>query len=351
MAIRNTDEPARASGGVRPVRVDHRLRVMDAEETAAVLPYRPLMSAIAMAAGDMALGAMTAPERMVVPLGEASALLCMPAAAADIGIAKLITVNPGNPGRGLSTIQGEVIVFDAQTGQRLLLLDGPTLTARRTAAVTLLGVSALCRTAPRSAMLIGAGQQAAAHAQALIEVAGIRDFCIVGTGAERTQAFVERLAADHPGVRAYGADAARLSAEAIERADVVIALTTATHPVVPSTVHDRTLVVGVGAYRADMAEIPADVVRRRRIVVDYPSGARHEAGDLLQAGVDWAQVIDFADILAGRAAAPDAPTVFKTVGHASWDLAAARVAVAVLGAEPAVASPTAQAAAVAMGRI
>ena len=174
---------------------------------------------------------------------------------------------------------------------------------------------------------------------------------LVAHRAERTQAFVERLSADHPGVRASGADAARLPAAAIEGADVVIALTTATHPVVPSTVRDRTLVVGVGAYRADMAEIPADVIRRRRVVVDYLPGARHEAGDLLQAAVDWSEVIDLADILAARTAAPNSPTVFKTVGHSSWDLAAARVAVAALGFEPAVDSPPAQAASAALGRV
>ena len=78
-----------------------------------------------------------------------------------------------------------------------------------------------------------------------------------------------------------------------------------------------------------MAELPPALLHARAIVVDDIEGARHEAGDLIQAGVDWGNVRALGDILAGNAAAPPgqpacAP-VFKTVGQAAWDLAAARV--------------------------
>ena len=88
-----------------------------------------------------------------------------------------------------------------------------------------------------------------------------------------------------------------------------------------------TLAVGVGAFKPDMVEFPAALLHSRQIVVDDLAGARHEAGDLIQAGIDWSQVRELAGMLdqpppTGAGSLP----VFKTVGQAAWDLAAARVA-------------------------
>src|SRR5690554_3146970 len=115
------------------------MHVLDAKATACALPYARLVPAMAQAAREAAGGVLRAPERMVVPLAGEGVLLVMPAVALDVGITKLITVQPGNSAQGRPAIQGEVIVFDVSSGKRLLLADGPTVTARRTAAVTLLG--------------------------------------------------------------------------------------------------------------------------------------------------------------------------------------------------------------------
>ncbi|MFX7906702.1 hypothetical protein ABTK51_20520, partial [Acinetobacter baumannii] len=74
----------------------------------------------------------------VMPVPGPGRLLLMPASNADIAITKMITVHPPPPARSLPAIHGEVVVMDAQTGVRRLLLDGPTVTAHRTAAVSLL---------------------------------------------------------------------------------------------------------------------------------------------------------------------------------------------------------------------
>ena len=76
-----------------------------------------------------------------------------------------------------------------------------------------------------------------------------------------------------------------------------------------------------------MAELPPALLHARDVVVDDVRGARHEAGDLLQAGIDWDGVRALGAILAGEAPRPRHTPVFKTVGQAAWDLAAARVAV------------------------
>lgn len=298
---------------------------LNPEETAKRLPYAELVQAIARAARETASGVLKAPDRLVMPVGEQATLLCMPAAGADIGIVKVVTVHMQNASRALPAIQGEVIVFDAASGQRHMLLDGPTITARRTAAVTLLGIDTLAQRPPRSALIIGTGVQAAAHVDALTDYFGIRAFWIAGRELRQTTAFCEQLRSKYPGI-----DAAPVATSALEPTgtgtDIVVAATTSRTPVIPSRLPDATLAIGVGAFRPDMAELPAELLLRRRIVVDYLPGAKHEAGDLLQAGVDWGKVSELSQLLERGTENQRAPAVFKSVGHASWDLAAARVA-------------------------
>ena len=300
------------------------MKMLDAHQTQSVLPFAELVPAIARAARELASGALQSPERLVVPAGGGS-LLCMPAVASDIGITKLITVHKTNSERGLPAIQGEMIIFEADTGRRLLMLDGATVTARRTAAVTMLGIETLARSKPTSVMLIGTGVQAWMHALALIEYMGVRRFSIAGTELSRARQFIAKLRSLVPDVDATAVTADSLPPTGTGE-DVVIALTTSTKPVVPAQLPDTTLAVGVGAFRPDMAELPPRLLQQRRIVVDYLHGARSEAGDLLQAKVDWRAVVEISALLDAATASGAPSPVFKTVGHASWDLAAARVA-------------------------
>jgi 1-piperideine-2-carboxylate/1-pyrroline-2-carboxylate reductase [NAD(P)H] len=274
----------------------------------------------------MASGAIVAPERQVVPLGADAVLLGMPAIGPDIGVTKQITVHGGNAAHGLPAIQGEVIVFERATGRRLALLDGPTVTQRRTAGVTLLGIRQLRPEPPASAVLIGTGAQAGAHADALAEFFGLRRFRIAARDPARAQAFCAQLMQRHPGVAAEPVAMAELPVHCRET-DLVIALTTAREPVVPAELPPQTLAVGVGAFKPEMAELPAELLLARPVVVDHLEGARHEAGDLMRAGLDWGAVRDLAEVLTtGAPPSCAALPVFKTVGHAAWDLAAARVA-------------------------
>ncbi|GIZ52022.1 delta(1)-pyrroline-2-carboxylate reductase family protein [Noviherbaspirillum aridicola] len=305
------------------------MKILDQASTAAALPYDRLVPALARACRELVDGTIRAPERQVVPIDAASVLLSMPAIGADISATKLITVHGENARHGLPAIQGEVIVFDTATGRRLALLDGPTVTARRTAAMTLLGIDTLAARKPASALLIGTGTQSRAHVEALAGFFGIEDFRIAGRSMESAARFCQALRVSHPGARF-----SPLSVEDIGEApdvDLVIALTTARSPVVPAVLAAHTLAVGVGAFKREMAELPPQLLRSRAIVVDDAPGARHEAGDLIQAGVDWSAVAPIGAILSGKAPRPAGPAVFKTVGQAAWDLAAARVALGSAG--------------------
>ena len=305
------------------------MQILNAEHTARALPYAQLVPAVAQAARELAQQQIQAPERLVVPMTAGGVLLAMPAVGRDLSVTKLVTVHPGNRALGLPVIQGEVVVMDTATGRRLALLDGPTVTARRTAAVTLLGIQTLAPHVPKTALLIGTGAQAAAHVDTLVEHLGLAQFWIAGRSLEAAQAFCSALLARHPHVAATAMAADDLQ-HALPATDLVLALTTSRTPVIPAHIAAQTLAIGVGAFKPDMAEFPPALLHSRQIVVDDLGGARHEAGDLLQAGVDWAQVRALASVLASSSAPAGPVPVFKTVGQAAWDLAAARVAMASL---------------------
>lgn len=297
----------------------------DAEATAGLTPFPALVDALGQACLDAARGEIASPARLVVPLNRGGIMLSMPAAARDLAIHKLVTVCPANRERALPTIHGQVSVSDPDTGEALLTLDGPTVTGRRTAAVTLLALRTFLSGPPRDVLLIGTGTQAAHHADALAAVYPEARVTVRGSSAERARAFCAR----HGGRLDMRPDEGLAIAESV---DVVIALTTSRAPVYDEPARADRLVVGVGAFTPEMAEIGARTLQGSALYVDDPEGAPHEAGDFIQAGVDWGRVGALADVLAKRgtpaSGADDArmPVVFKSVGCAAWDLAACRVA-------------------------
>ncbi|WP_457588872.1 bifunctional Delta(1)-pyrroline-2-carboxylate/Delta(1)-piperideine-2-carboxylate reductase [Ensifer canadensis] len=288
----------------------------DATTTEALLPFDLLVRELAKAVSQYTDGEIVSPERLVIPLAAGGAMLSMPASAEDIASHKLVNVCPSNSSRDLSTINGEVVAYDALTGVSLFALDGPTVTGRRTAAVTLLAISQLQKTPPKVVAIIGTGKQASTHAHALSHFYTSADLVVVGISREEEEQFCARHVAC--GVRPF-AD------RDWSRVDVVVTLTTSKTPVyTEAAMHDR-LVVGVGAFTPDAAEVGRETVLASTVVVDDPAGARHEAGDLIQAGVDWPKVIPLGLLLKGSLPVAG-PVFFKSVGCAAWDLAACRVA-------------------------
>ena len=113
------------------------MNVLNPQETAALLPYTALAEELRAVLADKRAGRATAPPRLSVPLANEGMLLLMPAHDERLAITKLVTVHPHNEAHVLPSVQAEVLVFEAGTGRRLLWLDGATVTARRTAALSL----------------------------------------------------------------------------------------------------------------------------------------------------------------------------------------------------------------------
>lgn len=287
------------------------MRTLDHAATLAALPFEALTREVEHILGAAQRGEAHCPTRLAVPLPDDAVLLAMPASDTGIAVVKTVTVHPGNAARGLAVVGAEVLVMDARTGKRLGLIDGEAVTAQRTAVVSVVAVRRLRPAHGRRLLVVGAGVQAAVHIQAFRECLGAIEVRIASRSRARAQALAERV----------GASITSLDAAAVAWADLIVTATTSVDPVLPDAVRDDAMVCGVGSFKAAMAELPESLIRRSHLAVDRLAPCRAEAGDLLRAGVDFARVVDLAD------AAPvdtSRPAVFKSVGNALWDLAAAR---------------------------
>ena len=300
------------------------MELLSAEETAARLPYADLAESIREVALEHKSGDVQAPARTALPLPEDGVLLVMPASDGGIAITKLVTVHPRNARAGQPTIRGEVVVMDATTGERLGLLDGAVVTARRTAALSLLAARELAPRPNGPLLIVGAGTQGRAHLEAFHEGLGTSRVFVNSRTEERAEALVEH--AEHLGVEAR---VVGNLGEALEEASLVVTATTSREPVLPEGVVEETFVAAVGSFEPGAAELPVGLVAGAAVVVDTLEGAREEAGDLIQAessgAFDWASATPLEDALR-VSEHPEGTIIFKSVGHALWDLAAARTA-------------------------
>lgn len=269
------------------------------------------------------------PSRQVLPLAGGASLFVMPAHDGRVAITKLISFTPANAGTARATIQGDVVVFDIATGQRVALLDGPTVTARRTAAVSLLAARQLATRPEGPMLLLGAGVQARAHLEAFAEGLGTREVVIVSRSAAPAQAL-----AAHARTLGLAASLAEDAQAELPHCPLVVTCTPARAVVLRGRPRDDAFIAAVGAFTPAMLELDAQLVRHLaehgRIVVDT-TDAEHEAGDLLQAGVPAAGLPTLADLARGTPLgqallAGSGPVLFKSCGWAGWDLAAARLA-------------------------
>ncbi len=299
-------------------------QALSPEETALALPYLSLAQSIRAVLTD---GSVSVPPRIVQPLATGGSLFVMPAADSTVAITKLITFVADNPARGLPAIQGDVVVFDARQGQRLRILHGPTVTARRTAAVSLLAAQLLAPQPNGRLLIVGAGVQGRSHLEAFVQGLGVREVVV----ASRTASSAEALVAH---ARQLGIQAERTEDPDAALADcpLVVSSTSAQAIALRGTPRDDAFVCAVGAFTPQMVEWSPDVcqylARQGRVVVDTRD-ADHEAGDLLQAGLDVSRFPSLGDVVnqRGPSAHPvtaSGPVLFKSCGWAGWDLAAAR---------------------------
>jgi 1-piperideine-2-carboxylate/1-pyrroline-2-carboxylate reductase [NAD(P)H] len=300
------------------------VEILNASQTAARLPYPELADSIREIALARSSGGLQAPPRLVLPLQEGAVLLVMPASDREISITKLVTVHPENPGRNLPTIQGEVIVMDATTGERLGLLEGSVVTARRTAALSMLAARELAPRPEGPLLVVGAGMQGRAHLDAFHEGLGVSRVFISSRSSKSAISLVGH--ARDLGMEAEAVEGPR---EVLDDVSLVVTATTSSEPVLPEEIPEGLFVAAVGSFEPEAAELPPALISASHIFVDTMEGAKDEAGDLIQASqaaaFGWDDATSLEDALRSYER-PDGTVVFKSVGHALWDLAAARTA-------------------------
>lgn len=276
----------------------------------------------------LADGRATVPARTHLPLAEGGVALTMPASlqGGPHFAVKVVSVVPGNPGRGLPLVPATVLLGDARTGEAIALIEGASLTALRTGAAGGVAAAALARPDSTLATVFGAGAQARAQILALaVALPSLRAVRVVGRDPERVRDLI-RWAREQPELRAVelavsSSQSARDSADA----DVVVTATNSEKPVFPgSALREGAHVTAVGSFRPTMRELDEDAMRGARVVVDQRAAALAEAGEL--AGLGDADVVEIGEVVAGRAAGRTSAaerTVFKSVGNAVQDLVVA----------------------------
>lgn len=264
--------------------------------------------------------------------GPEATLLLMPAwqVGKHIGV-KIVTVFPGNAAKSLPAIMGQYLLSDARTGAPLALIDGQSITVRRTSAASALASRYLSRPDATRMVMIGTGALAPHMIGAHAAVRPIREVLVWGRDRAKARALAESMAG-----RPYEVRAAEDLEAAVRQADIVSAATLSTEPLVKGQwLSPGTHVDLVGAYTPERRESDDEAVRRARVYVDTRAGATKEGGDVVQplrSGVlkPEAIVADLFELARGEKTGrggSDEITLFKSVGTALEDLAAAELAV------------------------
>ena len=308
------------------------LRVLDRDAVARCLPRAACFQLALRAFKETSAKGTDQPNRLIVPIRSSRGnVLSVMAGVLQESVlfgAKISAVYPENRHRGLAGHQGIVVVFDADTGAPAGVLHGGEVTARRTAAATAVATRALARQDSRVLALIGAGEQASHHLEALLDCLHIEQVRVWSQSFEHARSFV----AAHKEVAAELVVHERIES-ALAGSDVICTLTSAPNPIL----FGRMLEAGqhvnaVGSSVRRFRELDQEAVRRSRLYADYRPMLEAEGGDYLAALSSGAITAEHVIGEVGEVLFGDKPgrqsdrdiTLFKSLGIVAEDLTAAR---------------------------
>jgi alanine dehydrogenase len=285
--------------------------LLDEDAVRRLLRMGDLIPAMARALAELSAGKVVQPVRLMLPVTEHQGFFAtMPAYAAGVLGAKLVTFYPAN--QGVPTHHALILLFRPDTGEPLVTMDGRLITEMRTAAVSAVATQRLARTDASVLAILGSGVQAGSHLQALRLVRGFRDVRVWSPRNAGT--FADRF-----GVRATGTPE-----EAVRGADVIVVATSSRTPVLRGEwLSPGTHVNAVGACRPDWRELDDETLRRARLYVESREAATRESGDVIAAGEVVAEIGEVVSGTRPGRQGAEAVTLFKSVGVAVEDVAAA----------------------------
>lgn len=305
--------------------------VLTHEDVADLLPMTEAIEVVATVMKGVSARTAQLPLRAIVPVGGDNKMGIMPGSIADpqcYGV-KLVSLFPGNPAKGLSSHRGAIVLFEAETGAAVAMMDASLLTAVRTAAASAVATRALAPEGAETLALIGYGEQAEHHLDAMLAVRPIRQVAVAGRSAEKAAAFAEAAAKHHPGVQFTSGGDLRA---AVEEAEIVCTVTASPTPIIMGDwVRPGAHVNVVGSSIPSMREVDDRMVQRGAIWVDYLPSTLAQAGeivDMIAAGSFRAEDLKgeigalLSGGITGRESA-DQITIYRSLGIAAQDLAAA----------------------------
>jgi alanine dehydrogenase len=309
--------------------------VLSANDVAKLLPMRDCIEVMRDALAALARGKALVPLRMVMRMPDASGFLgLMPGhIAADGGREgalgmKAVSVFPGNAARGIDTHQGAVLLFEADTGRLSALMDGATITAIRTAAVSGVATDLLARQDATELAILGAGVQARSHLEAITAVRTVRRVRVWSRNPQHAAQLVSEVAGRYPA----SIETAPTAEAAVRGADVVATVTASPEPILERAwLKDGAHINAVGSSIPNTREIDTATMSAARLFVDRRESALNEAGDVLipmREGAFRADHIqaELGEVIigkdAGRRSASEL-TLFKSLGLAVEDVASA----------------------------
>jgi len=306
------------------------LRLLNAAAVRDLLPMAKCIPLMRSAFEMVARGETIQPIRQSVRHPDGRGLLgWMPGYTAHpewLGV-KVVSVFPGNFGTEFGSHQGMVMMFEPSHGAPVAMLDGREITAIRTAAATAAATDVLAPAAVQTLGIMGYGEQAGSHIEALLHVRRFQRIMVWGRDLSKARRFAADMAAKHSETEIIAVDNALAAASC----DVVCTLTAAAEPIL----HARWLRPGqhlniVGSSIPTTSEVDVETIARGRLFVDFKDSALALAGDFRRAK-DSGLVTDqhivgcVGDVLVGsmpaRVAASDI-TLFKSLGMSSEDLLA-----------------------------
>jgi ornithine cyclodeaminase/alanine dehydrogenase-like protein (mu-crystallin family) len=292
------------------------MRLLTEEDVSKLLSPEQLLPAVEAALIAFSRGEIQQPVRSIlrVPQHHGGWGL-MPAVWGDVMGIKLVTLFEDNAAHGLPTHQATIQLFSAITGEPLVVMDGRLITELRTAAVTAVAVRLLTSPDARSLAILGSGVQARSHLRALRLIRNFTDIRVWS----RTPANAARFANEAGGLSLP-------LEETIRGADVIIAVANTETPLVHGAwLKPNAFVAAVGTVGLHRRELDDETMQSSSIIVESLDSALQESGDIVHSGAPI--YAELGELLAGIRPLPsrDGSIVFKSLGIAATDLAAARL--------------------------
>ena len=288
------------------------MKFIDEASVASVLCMHELVPLMKRTLIEFSQRRITQPTRRIIEVEAHGGYFASMAAGGEQAVgAKLVSFYPNNDKLGRPTHQAVIVLFEPETGEPLVAMDGRLITEMRTAAVTAAYVDALAPKDATSLAILGAGLQGKSHIEALRCVRELPDLRIWNRTPERAQALAKAT-----GGRALEREAA------VRGAEIVVAATSSKEPVLEGRwLASGATVASVGWGGRDVAELDAAAMANL-VIVDSREGALADSGNIRLFKPEIHA--ELGEVLNGsRPVQPGSTTVFVSMGMACEDLAAA----------------------------